>query len=115
MAGYLPTTNDDQAAQQLAASFFFTAAGLLAGTDTTLRIDPNQQRTDGLLGPVGSTVSLGVGNGGELYVRGSPGQFGTTSAAPSSSGSPPASGVAGITLTPGLLMLAVVAFLVLRR
>lgn len=113
MADYLPTQSDDAQRAQLIQRLFMTAGDLFAGTDTTLRIDPNQFRADGSLGPAGSAVSYGVGDGGEIYVRGSTGQVGTTRIVGGGGGGGGA--VAGLTITPGLLMLLAVGYLLLKR
>ena len=109
MADYLPTASDDAARQQMVSAFFWTAKNILEGTDTVLRLDPNEQRPDGMLGPNGSASSYGVGPNGEIYVRGTTGQ---TAAQPQSAQIPT---VGGMTLTPGLLMLAIAAWFVFKH
>ena len=112
MAQLMPTQNDDAARQQLTSNFFYFVGDLLQGTDTTLRVDPNQIRSDGMLGPVGNAQSLGIGNGGEIYVRGSTGQYGTQQTALPAPALPT---LAGLQITPGLMILAALAWFMLRK
>jgi len=107
-AAFMPTTAEDATRQQLVSAFFWTVGDILAGTDSTMRVDPGSLRTDGLLGPGGSSTSYGVGNGGEVYVRGVAGQAAGT-------GQTQVDTKAGISISPGLLVMALVAFLVLKH
>lgn len=106
MAGaYLPTTAEEANRQQLVSSFFWTAANLLDGTDTVLRVDPGAIRADGAMGAPGSAVSYGVGPDGRLYVRGASGSNGAAEV------NAPALPFA---LTPGLLLLAGLLFVAIK-
>jgi len=107
---YMPTgsaPNADAERQGLFSSFFFSAANLLDGVDDSPRVGAAD--SGGMLGPGTSLgFDVGVGNNGEVYLRGRSGQVGTD-------------GTTGATtarraITPGmLLLLGVAAFLVLRK
>lgn len=107
MAEYLPTASEDAQRAQLISQFFWTAGNLMAGTDSVLRMDPSNQRSDGLMGPPGSAVSYGVAPDGRLYVRGSAGYNGAAVVNGPES--------AGLRLSPGVLILAGLLFLMVRR
>lgn len=108
MAEYLPTASEDAQRAQLISQFFWTAGNLMAGTDSVLRMDPSNQRSDGLMGPPGSAVSYGVAPDGRLYVRGAAGNSDGAAVA-----NRPES--AGLRLSPGVLILAGLLFLMVRR
>ena len=110
MENLVPTASDDAKRAQLVNNLWWTAGDLLLGTDTTARIDPAQLRTDGLQGSPGSAYSYGVGMDGEVYVRGRSGTTGTSEQA-----SPTVAAGAGLQLSPGFMMLALLAFFLIRK
>lgn len=108
MAEYLPTASEEAQRAQLVSQFFWTAGNLLAGTDTVMRMDPGNMRSDGLLGVPGSAVSYGVAPDGRLYVRGSAG------ANDNDRGGGSTTEAAGFNLSPGVLILAGLLYLMVR-
>jgi len=101
---------DDQARTALVSQFFHFVGDFTAGMDSSPRLDPGWVRADGTIGAAQGT-DYAIGSDGQVYVRGA------TSAAAAQAA--PATGttrdVGGLTITPGLLMLAAVAFFLLRR
>jgi hypothetical protein len=109
------TANSDAVRQSQLSSFFYATPNLLAGMDSASRLGNVRNDGDGGTGDLlgyGTSfgVDVGVGNNGEVYLRG---RTGEVAPAPSSSSSSPS--VAGFALSPGLLLLAVAAFLILRK
>lgn len=114
-AGFLPTAADDAARQQGVSKFFYLLGDVLGGTDTSLRVDPNNVRQDGLLGPTQS-VDVGVDSYGNLYVRGRSTGYGaaqTNTTDPKVTNA--AAGVAGISVSPWMMALGALAWLLLKR
>lgn len=74
---YLPTDNDDARRQQFFARQFYLLGDYLAGSDAQPRYEPGNVGSD-VLGPRQPLYQLGVGAGGEVFVRGAAGQVGTT-------------------------------------
>lgn len=101
---------EDAARQSLFSAFFFASPNLLDGIDDSPRIVTGPGNGTDQLGP-GTTlgVDVGVGNNGEVYVRGRTGQ--ATSAQPV----PPAATVAGVRITPAVLILGLVALALLAK
>lgn len=103
----------DVSRQGLFSTFFFASPNLLSGIDDAPRIATGPGNGTDQLGP-GTTlgVDVGVGNNGEVYVRGRTGQVGTDSSGAKNGtvSAPP------FVLTPGLMLLiAGAAFLFLRK
>ena len=73
--------NDDAQRQELASRFFYLVGDVIAGTDNSNRYDPGMRNGSGLLGPSSYGTDVGVGGGGEVFVRGRAGQLGTTDVA----------------------------------
>lgn len=104
---------DDAARQGLFSAFFFSAGNILTGIDDSPRIATGPGNGTDQLGP-GTTlgIDVGVGSNGEVYIRGqaaptTSGQGTTAAASPS---------MAGLQLSPGLLLLGLAAaFLLLRK
>lgn len=90
----------------LVSNFFHFVGNVLAGSDSNAYVNPGFVRSDGLLGPVGAGNDVFLAADGNLYRRGV--------AAGPAAGAPVAT-VAGLSITPGMLMLAAVAYFVLRR
>lgn len=101
--------NSDSARQGLFSTFFFASPNLLGGIDDAPRIPTGPGNGTDMLGP-GTTLGLdvGVGNNGEVYLRGRSGQVGTDAG-------PAPTAAAGFQLTPGLVLIAIAAFLILRK
>lgn len=102
----MPTIAQDTAdnTAQVAGLFHHVVdvlAGIATGDDAAAWV-----RTDGRAGPVNSGQGFYIGADGNLYPRG-PLAASTAASAPAASG--------GIVITPGLLMLAGLAFLILRK
>jgi hypothetical protein len=100
----------------LFSSFFFSSPNLLSGIDASPRV-PTGTGSDGMLGP-GSTlgVDVGVGNNGEVYLRGQAGADSTAqdaSAISAASSSTPATGA--ITVSPMMLLAGLAALFFLTR
>jgi hypothetical protein len=105
------TGNTDAVRQSIFSNFFFAAPSLMSGIDAAPRVS---SATDGspLLG-YGTTlgVDVGVGNNGEVYVRGQAAATGQTDSSVNGQAAAPA----GLQLTPGLLLVvAVAAYLLLK-
>ena len=113
---YLPTSNDDQQRQQLAARAFYLVGDYFRGADAQGRFDPGM--TGGtVLGPNQTGVDFGVGNGGEVFIRGRSGQVGSTRTAPRAPAAAAAApGMGAMLRHPVVLLgLVVAAFLLLRK
>jgi hypothetical protein len=102
----------DAARQSLFSSFFFATPNLLAGADASPRV-PTGTGTDGQLGP-GTTlgVDVGVGNNGEVYLRG---QAGADSTASDASAAPSSPATGSITVSPMMLLAGLAALFFLTR
>jgi hypothetical protein len=112
---YLPTSNDDQQRQQLAARAFYLVGDYFRGSDAQGRFDPGMSGGT-VLGPNQTGVDFGVGNGGEVFIRGRSGQVGINSTAPSAPAAAAAApGMAMLRHPLVLLGLVVAAFLLLRK
>jgi|GEM_PF-3172751 len=106
-----PSDEDRDRTAAVASAFAYLVGDLLAGVDGSPRIDSTTVRSDGLLGPVSNQPSVAYGTDGAVYVRGQSGMYQRASgAAPVVSAS-----AAGLSVSPGLLLLAAVAFFVLRK
>lgn len=112
MADFTPVgaadQNSDAVRQAGAAAWFNSVEGLLAGIDDSLRVQPSSGNVLGYSSSYG--VDIGVGNNGEFYARGRTGQIGNDAATAA-----PSPAVAGLRITPGLVLLAIGAFLLLRK
>lgn len=104
-AAYMPTASDDAARQQTAARAFYLLGDFLAGSDTQPRIEPGSVNNSGLLGPSSSPTDIGIGVGGEVFVRGQAGQVGATQTASTAQSS------AAVQVSP-LMLVAVLALIV---
>lgn len=105
--------NADSARQGLFSTYFFASPNLLNGIDDSPRIVAGPGNGTDMLGP-GTTlgVDVGVGNNGEVYIRGRTGQVGTDSSGATNGQPAPAA----FQLTPGLLIIgAIAAFLLFRK
>ena len=111
MADLAPSDQDAARAAQITSGFFYLLGDVLNGTDSTPRFDSTTVRNDGLLGPVNSPQSVAVGTDGSVYVRGTSGGYYATG----SKVQPATGNAAGLTLTPGVLMLAVAVLFVLKH
>jgi hypothetical protein len=103
--------NEDAVRQANANAFFFSLGSIFAGVDDALVMDPSTKR-DGLLGPTDTLgVDIGVGANGEVYLRGTAQATGpnTRDAAQTV-----ASGRIGPLSPMGWLVVAVVAYIVLK-
>jgi hypothetical protein len=97
-AEYLPVTADDANRQQTSARLFYLLGDFMKGVDTLPRMEPGMADGSPLLGPATNTTDIGLGNGGEVFVRGQAGQVGTVVSQP-----PAAKGPLGLS-RPVLLM-----------
>lgn len=120
MAALLPdgtaSANADAVRQSALSSFFYSAGNLLAGMDNASRMGNVQNDASGTGGPdllgygTSNGVDVGIGNNGEIYVRGNVGSVGTQDAVANSGKTAPAP-----TVSPLLLLLLVGgAFLLLK-
>lgn len=100
--------NDEARRQEFLSRAFYLVGDMLGGVDSQPRMEPGW--TGGrLLGPRGSNADVGIGNGGEVFIRGQAGQIGTTDA-------PASSPVSALLGSPLLLVGAgVVLWLLLRK
>ena len=103
--------------QSLFSSFFISTPSVLVGMDDASRmgnVTNDASAGPDILGYGRSTgIDVGVGNNGEIYIRGTSGAVGTSDA--TAQAGTAASSSSGVTLTPGLLLLlAVGAFLLLK-
>lgn len=98
--------NADANRQSLFSTYFFSAANLLDGVDDSPRIVNGPGNGTSLLGP-GTTLGLdvGVGNNGEVYIRGRTGAIGNEGATAATARG----------LTPGMLLLIGVGIFLLAR
>lgn len=97
-AEYLPVTADDANRQQSSARMFYLLGDFMKGVDSVRKNEPGMTNGSGLLGPTTNTLDVGLGNGGEVFVRGQAGQVGTVQTEPK-----PAAGLFGLS-RPVLLM-----------
>lgn len=108
---YLPVNADDANRQQQTARTFYLIGDFFKGIDAVRRMEPQMVNDSGLLGPSQSGMDVGLGQGGELYIRGRSGQIAATQQTPAQPGA-----VAAMTANPLLLLaLAGVAAWVLYR
>jgi hypothetical protein len=100
---------DDEAQRTaVVSSFFYFLGDVLKGADGSGAPDRGWQRGDRLMGPPTESGGLYLGADGRWYPRGS-----AVPAAAAAAGA--ASTPAGFTITPGMLLLAGIAFLILRK
>lgn len=100
---YLPVTADDQNRQQQVFRAFQLVEDFFKGVDSVQRMEPGNVNSSGVLGPQQSGVDIGVGQGGEVYIRGSSQQVAASQQPPK----PAATGLAGMmTGNPWLWVLA---------
>ena len=101
MATEVQAISDDADRQQAMARLFFMAGNILSGADAAPRYEPGNVNDSGMMGP-GATVptDIGIGYGGEVYVRGRNGQVATANATPA-----PPKAAPGIVLSPLTLLL----------
>lgn len=104
----LVDTNDDARRANFASAFFYLAGDLLSGVDNEARFDPGMVGSP-ILGPRTNSPDVLVGANGEVLLRGTSRQVGTQdkTAAAASAGS--------LTITPSMLLLAGLVFLLLRK
>lgn len=105
--------NSDATRQSNLAAWFNSFEGVLSGIDDAPRITPSNDGSQ-ILGYGSSLgVDIGVGNNGEFYARGRVGQVGSDDA---TKGQAVGAGAAQkFTISPGLLIAALVAFLIFRK
>ena len=106
---YLPAVSDDAARQQVTARTFYLLGDYFRGTDSAMRYEPSFAGGT-VLGPNQSNIDVGVGQGGEIFLRGRSGQVGSSNPTPKNAA--PMSLLANPLV---LIGLAVGAFLLLRR
>lgn len=108
---YLPVTADDANRQQQVARTFFLLGNFLAGVDDSPRMEPGNVNQSGMLGPQQSGPDVGIGQGGEVYLRGRAVQIGANQNAPQ-----PAQSMPGLLQNPLVLLgLAGLAFWLFKR
>lgn len=100
-------SNEDAARAAIISSFFFTAANLFAGGDGLAGREPTR-RADGLIGPPNESPGYYLGDDGRIYPRGTASRTATAQASA-------AQAPGALVITPQLLLLALVGFLVLRK
>lgn len=107
-AGFIDVTSDDANRQQQVARTFYLLGNFFEGIDSTPRMEPGNVNNSGILGPQQSSIDVGVGQGGEVFIRGRAGQVGATQNAPKAAPMPATmAGLMGFIASPlGLLMLA---------
>ena len=115
-SNFLPTQTDDAARQQLVSNAFYFVADFLAGADSAPRVDSQTVRADGLLGPNNNNTDVAVGANGDLFIRGRSGLYSKVPQGATTAGvTPNAPLLAGLGISPGLLMLAIAGFFLLRH
>ena len=118
--GYMPVASDDANRAQITARAFYLLGDYFKGSDSMTRYDPGMSGGN-VLGPNQTGVDVGVGQGGEVFIRGRSGQVGSNNPTP-------AAGTAGAPVVPAvmpmaamlgnplvLLGLAVGAYLLMRK
>lgn len=103
-AGFITVTSDDANRQQQVARTFYLLGNFFEGIDSAQRMEPGMVNSSGQLGPQQSGPDVGVGQGGEVFIRGRAGQVGATQNAPKAA---PMAGLMGFVASPlGLVLLA---------
>ena len=103
------TSNDDAVRQSNSAAFFNSFEGLLVGIDDQPRYAPAQRGSQVLGFGTAMGVDIGVGNNGDFFVRGRVGAGDASGETTSGQAAAP------FRITPGLLLLCVAAFLILKK
>lgn len=113
MPNLIPAGTSDQssdAARQSGAALWFNSIeGLLSGIDDSMRVSQANEGSQVLGFGTSLGVDIGVGQNGDAFVRGRLG--GTGGQAPTNGQAAPR----GFRITPAMLLLALGAFLILRK